>query len=495
MIRKIYRTLLLVSLLVLGSCQQENLPEPYLTVSQTAQGTLKVSADASIQYVSIETNQTNCQTQSNAPWVEVSQPDEKRIVLAVSANTSTAERSAEVMIYAGRLQRKIHVVQAGMAATLSVENSAYDFGAWEEEYEIFVSSTVGQWSVDMPETDWLSIDAQQHLGRILVKVKENRDYEPREVTMTLNHSAGSTSVLVRQAGALKFYLPFFEWGKNYDSFDSKEFSRGSVLVEGPLPATQVSAAKPFYVFETGSRLFPFVKYEVLDLQGLFLYRIILLASNDAVVKDEEFINFLKTSGFEQATHRPSSNGYTQLFFHTGLKTRAMVSVSGTSAEVVFTPMVEQPQAYQTFTELFYGNTNFNKATKADITEYEKSIGGVYSVLWTNTYKRQTGANIEMYLTPEPFYARSYIFNKNNILIQTSFFTDRLDVGMYKYGKLYYLTRELQELLHKEGFILYDIDLKGNAYIYVNTEKMIGLWFYNGSWNGREVLAYNVLPIS
>lgn len=496
MIWRFYQLLLLGSMLVLGACQQDVREEPFLRLSEQTAESLRLSSEATEQYVTVETNQGSWQAVCHADWLSVSQPKSSTLALSVQRNDGTEARTAEVVILAGGLSRKVRIVQAGQSPSLVVDQQEYHFGQWAEEFDIAVNTSTNDWQV-VSSADWLQVEAQPHLSRMVVRVEANSTYDARQGTLTLTYAGGTAPVEVHvyQAAQMSYYFPFCEWGKNFETFGKSELARRSLLVDSPAEAQQVSAAKPFYIFETGSKLFPFVKYEMLNIPTRsFLFRIIMLAANDGVVRSDEFASFVQQAGYVQATRYTTSDGYRELYINSTAGIRLQVTVKGTSAELCFTPVIAQPQAYPTLSSLYLGNTDFGTANKAAVRQSEESNGSEYSSYWTSTYVQRTKSNVVVYLGREPYYMHSYIFTSKHILRQSSHFTDDLHLGMYKYANLYYLTREFEELLAREGFRLLDVNTLDNSYIYVNTDRSLGLWIYNASWNDEPVLAYNVLPI-
>lgn len=492
------KVLKLLPLIVLGallSCSRSVVDEPFFRLTDGASETITVGATSSEHLIGFETNQSQCEAFSNAPWVQVSQPGASSLLLSIEANSELYDRKAEITLSAGGIQHKIYVSQAGASAEVSVEQGDHTYGPWEGVYEVPVQTLGTDWSVEVPENDWLKVTAEPHLKRILFAVAENRSFDPRELELRLKHPLGELPLTITQQGALKYIMPFLEWGKDYDSFDDKEKARKSVFVQGPTAATQLSDASPFYIYETGARLFPFVKYEMQDLSGRMMYRIILLPANSQVVRADEFDAYLQEQGFDVFVDADVTlTNYMKAYQNDEKKTTAVVIVKGNQAEVVFTPIVEQSQDYATLDSITLGYTAFGTARLADVKAYEEGIGGQHSPTWSAIYKRQTGANIEIFLSGPPYYSRSYVFTSRR-LSQTIFFADKLEVGLYRYANLYFLTRELKDLLAREGYLLYEMDTKTSTYTYVHLDKRIALKFYYGKWNGQGVLAYNVIPIS
>lgn len=492
--RELLKFFFLLTLGVFASCSDSHVEERFFRLADGTSELVSFGAEASEQRISFETNQSY-EVYSNASWLRATQVSDNTLSLVAQANPQTTKRTAELTIFSGQQRQKIRVEQAGLSTAVSVSEDAYTYGYWSGNYEITLNSLSEDWRVEVPENDWLQVTAEPHLKRILLSVSENRAYESRTLQLQLVHSGGTTPITITQQAGLSYILPFFEWGGNRASFDTKEMARRSVFVEGPAEATQVSAEKPFYVYETGSRLFPFIKYEMQDLQGNFMFRVILLPANAQVVRDAAFDTYLRGQGFEVQLNSPTTlTNYTKVYRNTTAKVTAVVAVKGEQAEVVFTPIVEQPQSYSTLDSISLGYRNFTDGTLALIQAHEAQIGGKYSETWSGVYKRQSGVPIEIFLSGAPFYARSYVFNTQGKLVQTIFFTDKLETGMYSYAKLYFMTRELQALLAREGYELNDIDNKGSIYTYIHREKRVALKFYYGKWNGQGVLAYNVIPI-
>lgn len=494
MVRKMFRLSLLVVVGLLSSCNQSMLDEPFFRLEDEVSSTITVEASSSKREVGFETNQSKIETYSNATWLEVTQTSATSLLITTQPNLGSTKRIAEIMVFAGSLERKLHVEQAGASTAVSLDEATFDYGSWEETYEISVTTISEDWSITVPDDSWVKVTAEPYLKRFFLHVAENRDFDPRTIELSLKHPGGAIPLTIKQEGALKYITPFFEWGKDFESFDNGEKARRSIFVEGPSYATQVASAQPFYIYETKARLFPFVKYEMQDLAGRFMFRTILLPANSQVVRNPEFEDFLKSEEFKLVLNDNSeAENYTKVFENQERKVTAVIVVKGDQAELIFTPIIDQPQAYPTFKSISLGFTDFYNATFDDVQAYEESIGGQYSFNWSAIYKRQSGAQIEIFLSLSPIYARGYVFSKSK-LVQTIFFADRLDVGMYQYGNIYFLTKELKDLLAQEGYLLYEIDMKTSTYTYVHLEKRVALKFYYGRWNGEGVLAYNVIPI-
>lgn len=492
--RELLKFLFLLTLGVFSSCSDSRTEEGFFRLADGTSELVSFGAEASVQKISFETNQSY-EVYSNASWLRATQVSPNALNLEAQANPQSTSRTAELTIFSGQQRQKIRVEQAGMSTAVSVSQDTYTYGYWSGNYEIGVNTISEDWRIEVSENDWLKVTPEPHLRRLLLSISENRTYESRTLQLQLVHSGGTTPITVTHQAGLSYILPFFEWGKNSESFDKQERARHSVFVEGPAEATQVSAAKPYYVYETGSRLFPFVKYEMMDLQGNFMFRVILLPANAQVVRDEAFDKYLREQGFEVLLNSSTAlSSYTKVYQNNTSKVTAVITVKSEQAEIVFTPIVEQEAQYSTLDSISLGYRDFAAGTLSKVQAYEEQIGGQYSSTWSAVYKRQSGVPIEIFLSGPPFYARSYVFNTKGQLVQTIFFTDKLETGLYTYAKLYFMTKELQELLRREGYVLNDIDNKGSVYTYVHLEKRIALKFYYGKWNGQGVLAYNVIPI-
>lgn len=496
MVRNVLKLLLLMVIGVFASCSQSTVDETFFRFADGTPTTIVLGAEPSAQQINFETNQSDYETYSSASWLKVTQSSSNTLRLSAEANTTAVKRKAELTIYSSKFKQKIYVEQAALSTAVSIDNDAYTYGFWEATYEIPVNTIGEDWTVEVPTNEWLKVNPEPHLKRILITLSENRLYEARDLALQVKHSGGTLPLNITQQAGLKYILPFFEWGQDLESFEAKEQERRSIFVEGPAEATQVSSARPFYIYETKARLFPFVKYEMNDLKGRFLFRIILLPANSQVVRDPAFEAYLAEQGFKVVLNGNSAlNNYNKVYENTAAKVNAVVNVTGDQAEIVFTPIIEQEQSYATLDSISLGFTAFKQATITEVKEYEKSIGGQYSATWSGVYQRQTKADIEIFLSGSPFYARSYVFGTDKTLGQTIFFTDKLETGMYSYAKLYFLTNEFKALLAKEGYQFYDVDPKTSTYSYVHIQKKVLLKFYYGRWNSQGVLAYNVIPIN
>lgn len=226
------RPLLLIFtvLLALGGCNKLS-EESYLALS-VGKVVLVGSGGGTVE-VAVRSSEEAWQASSEATWLKVQQQGQQ-LLLVYEANGDRASSKAKVVVFCGDATRELQVEQLGspLAVELSREVVPATYQRGREVVQI--KGEVNDWEVTGQEaaSKWLTVENDFSKKELVLVIEENKDFSPRDVTLTLSFDKGSTlrELRVQQEGGLLYLLPYMKPQASEQEVEAFETARGSQLL-------------------------------------------------------------------------------------------------------------------------------------------------------------------------------------------------------------------------------------------------------------------------
>lgn len=468
----------------LTSCVKDVMDEPTLSVSH--QGDLLIPSEGKEVVVPILTNQTNWQSICNAEWITLRAAG-NNLLIDVKPNPTLSERAAEVLVVAGDKSIQLSVLQSPESVlTVDVEPTVLDAKRGAGEHRIAVRSNTDTWTVDKPaDVEWVRLFPRPRYGEIVVYLDENKGNATRTCQLTLRNGSTVKTFDIRQEGYPHFFLPYLVWGSNLRDAEAFEVERHSRITSRPRQANPLAGERevPDFGFSTVSSAFQQVKYEYVNLGTSFLYKATLIASDSSVVRGNDFKKFLADE------HYVTKQGLTStdlISYYENVEKKINLQVTffkdAKEAHLIFTPIVEQDKDYALPESLPMGFPIAERVTREQVEAWEKENGGELSSRISEVLGQP------FFFAPEPYYSRQYLYDAvTNKILDTSFVALAPQYkGMYKFGGLTFVTREMQAIIADVGFKCHSHDMRRGAYFYHNEAKNLRLVVSIVSMGGMEL---------
>ena len=244
-----------------------------INVSQSAANPV-ISIDASsLKFASVSasksfkiTANTSWTVASDQTWCSVSPASgsgDSSVTVNVEENTSTAERTATIMVKSDAGNKTINVTQSGVAAVLTLDVSSLEFASGSGSKMFRISSNI-MWAISS-DKNWCSVSptSGNNDGSVTVSVEENISTSERTATITVESATITRSIAVTQNGATPITPPasqdrtFTVGGVRFKMIyvDGGTFTMGATSEQGSdaydneEPAHQVTLSS-YYIGET-----------------------------------------------------------------------------------------------------------------------------------------------------------------------------------------------------------------------------------------------------
>ena len=464
--------LLCIATTSLTSCVKDVMDEPTLSVSHS--GDLLIPSEGKEVIVPILTNQANWQSICNAEWITLRVAG-NNLLIDVKPNPTITERVAEIVVVAGDKSAQLSVLQSPESVlTVDVEPKALDARRTAGEYRVSVRSNTDTWTVEKPaDIEWVRLFPRPRYGEIVIYLDENRGNTTRTCRLTMRNGSTVKTFDIRQEGYPHFFLPYLAWGSNLPEAEAFEVARHSRITSRPRPANPLAGTRevPDFGFSTVSSAFQQVKYEYVNLGTTFLYKATLIAADSSVVKGPDFKKFLTDEHYVPKQGLTSTD-FISYYENVEKKINLQITffTDAKEAHLIFTPIVEQDKAYALPESLPMGFPLSDKSTKRAVEAWEKQNGGELSSSISEVLGQP------FFFAPEPYYSRQYSYDAvTNTILETSFVSLSPQYkGMYRYGGLTFVTREMTSIIEAAGFKYHSHDIRRGAYFYHNEAKNLRL---------------------
>lgn len=453
-------------LLCLFSCAKEDEFElPTLVLSEN---NVTFSKGADERGISVTTNQSNwiASSPQEGDWLSLMQ-EGNILKVKVTENKMGVERTSHIVVNANGATGKVEVRQSAADVVFDVMPTAIYLPQMGGEKIVDVTTNSTSYEITTSEeVGWLKIF--KHDEDIKLVAERNDTYQKREVKLYAKSGSETREITVSQSGIQRYILPINP-GMPQDVHKIMEFElgRGSYLREyqSAMPAYGL---EEMYTFITPSPIFTLIQYCSPD--GVVPSQIITIGDGiNAVeaVKDKAFDKFLTDNGYVRSNSE-SDREYTNEKELMSLKVYISEKPGNQGVNLTFKPITKQIGEYKTFDKLpYYPLDLLQKANVKvpEIEQFEKKAGSKEEERTYNEYKKSEVSQLQYMLKenadPTAAYGRIHIFyttdkdgkapeKLGSVQIGALLFKDT-NLGLWKYGNKWIVTKEFQKKLGEEGF--------------------------------------------
>lgn len=463
---------LAVSILMTGtlqSCQPKNDGEPDEATITVSSNTLTLDAaetKAVAPQISVTTNYQNWDVSDNAEWLSAIRQGDG-IAISTERNASGRERTADVLVFAGSVMKKVIVTQSAADIILEVSPVDFNIAPAGGKFMIDVNTNTSDWTAELDgQPEWISYRKVAGGQMIELTVAENSTAANRQTKMYIVGGGVQKEVNIIQATSVlgNNILPLLKSMALSNEILKFEENRGSSLVkyDGGLP--EHFLYKQDFRFLTTSPIFHMVRYERTQDDGR-LNTAILETNKISYVTSDDFKNYLVSEGFEILTWDASAKKIEADNKELQYKMSVEFFPDNLGGRVKFVYYPVQKVAYPTFAQFPYYNANMlNKKTYAEINEWELAQGSTFvKTIPSKNFPNEIGAAMYMNVASKsPLFSTFYHFwwekdMATGLISEIWFSHNRVDLVYWDssengVGK-WVLTNEFKALLEGEGFSL------------------------------------------
>ena len=483
-----------------GCAKSDDFEQPQLSVSDKD---LKFANQVGETTITVTTNCKEWVATTPKQWVHLTQSGNE-IVVKVDANTTGTERSSYVLVDGGLAVEKIMVKQSAADISLNIANGELVLPQAGGTTTVDVNIESGLYDLQQSEQpEWLQIVRKKHALKFISK--PNYDATERTVKLTISYAGKNNEVVVRQPGVSTFVLACnpgnpFSLHKMMDF----EYRRGGILKEYGAPDEANGIYEESYFFKTTSPLFKDVVY-VHDTKHFVPTRIYTRSLEQAgvdAVKSQAFQDFVTANGYVRDEKDPNH--------YINVKEQMTMDVdileSNHSVVLFFYQIHTQDRDYETFKTLDLGPLALlNKADKkvSDVEDYEASL---HSEEITRKVSKNRDVEAIAYKTNDPLLvARTYFFftrggdnpapqDMVGSVEQYSLSFSQPNLGVWQYGREWFVTREFDKLLTSNNFEF--VGYNGKHHVYARRSDYLTLAISGGKFadvnGGQPVMQIGVL---
>lgn len=467
-----YILLIVIGLISISSCQKELQTPASIELSEYA--TIDFNADGGQKKIGVSTNQNTWTASANVEWLDITQYANE-FVITSSTNETLKARKGEVLVMGGSATpQRILVEQAASEGGLSLSQDKIDVDQFEAVIEISVNSSGGQWSIEEPLPDWISVSRVAGEDRFSIRISENTEREIRTHKLFVKGNNRSEVIEITQAGKMHFILPLLEPESSSEDILVFEEARKSVLQKD---ASYMYGLSHKYV--TKSHVFRTIKY---TFDNNNLLGATITADNAEIIIGEEFLSMLESNGYKYWGDNSVEKVYVKQTQKgsTYYDIVANITYSAVDREhykqVNFAIHKGQAAPQNTFKELPLGIGRLD-LTKQAVAAWESTHGGLMSKSKTEIGDERSDY---FYDVNDPTYVtRRYVFdNKSDELLNMHLFFYDINKVFYNAGRgNYRFTREFKKLLDDSGFT--DVHRQNDSskqfeVFYVNPHKKMAI---------------------
>ena len=495
-----YSSVCLLLAMVAGCAESVDFEQPQLSVSEKE---IKFTNQIGEKTITVNTNCKEWIATTPKQWVHLTQ-NGNEIIVKADANTSGIARNSYILVDGGLAVEKIMVNQSAADLSLEIANG-----------EIILPQAGGTTIVDVnlesnmykmvqsEKPDWLQIIKKKNALKFISKT--NYSAIERSITLTISNAGKNKEVVVKQPGVATFILACnpgapFSLHKMMDF----EYRRGGILKEYGAPDEANGIYEESYFFKTTSPLFKDVVY-VHDTKHFVPTRIYTRSLEQAgvdAVKSQAFQDFVTANGYVRDEKDPNH--------YINVKERMTMDVdileSNHSVVLFFYQIHSQDRDYETFKTLDLGPLALlNKADKkvSDVEDYEANL---HSEEITRKVSKNRDVEAIAYKTNDPLLvARTYFFftrggdnpapqDMVGSVEQYSLSFSQPNLGVWQYGREWFVTREFDKLLTSNNFEF--VGYNGKHHVYARRSDYLTLAISGGKFadvnGGQPVMQISVL---
>lgn len=479
-------TLLMGLLLGWTSCTpKDELELPSLTVEHK---TLQFETKGGELSLTVTTNQDSWDAfcPESGQWIELQKAGNK-LTVKTTANPTADLRKSYILISAGIATQAVSIVQQAGEVVLELLPETIDVPYSGGTYLFNVNTNDDHWKIEVrPSEDWIEVRSNPQGRFVQVVVKPNDTDKTREVVLVASSSVTKKTVEipVTQVSVPEYTLPLFGQRIEYAAtLIDYEMSIGNYFNKLVLSSPYVGPNN-IYVFFPRKNLLERI-YRV-NAKTLVIEEIAETTYNtELLTTDESYIKFLISNGFVQTlktddlwTARNDEVGYT-----------VSIEKYGKVCVITYTRIIEQPQAYPTFetlpVDVFFAHVGDNTATAEKIKAAEIAAGStnfVFSYKEEEPHKGEiTIMSCDVDPSKRPHIGNAYFFGwgdkipaeKRGTLLEKATLYSKPELVFWtdKASKKIYVTKEIRELMTREGWTL-DKETEGVLH-YMKEGRYIG----------------------
>lgn len=386
--------LTIVGLLTLSGCKSDNTPDDSsvgnVSVSNTA---LTFANDGGSQDITV-TGSKEWTYISNVPegqWLTLTQSEDK-LNVKVAPNESGAQRTATIVIFGSKNNKKISIIQSAAEAKISFGNTDEIILTNKEESRmVTIETNTRSWSLEpLPaEIDWLKVTASGDNNILILKASANNSYDDRTATIIAKTESGEQFALkVTQKGVEKYIIPYIP-GETYRTIDMMNFERerGNILQAYQQPGYDKLREEPINgiaQYITSSDVMPVLVYvqEMGDPKYTVAQTLIYEKDNVSHAETEAYMKLLEANGYE--LDKDLSQDLVKSYFRKDDLVFAQINITEGGSVISFKPTYPQTKAYPTFSKLPEGPKGLmdlinNPAVKyKEVLDFETKAGSTFN---------------------------------------------------------------------------------------------------------------------
>lgn len=164
---------------------------------ELSQKDISVSAEPQTKEIPYTSSQSKVSATSDSEWLSVSVSNGK-LTLSIKENTSSTQRTAKVFVEAGKLKRKLTVLQDATNNFLELSTSKVSFSHKGGQQTVKVT-TGGTYKAEPSDESWLSVSISG--GELKITAVPNSTLASKEASVTVTTGSVSKSITVTQSAA------------------------------------------------------------------------------------------------------------------------------------------------------------------------------------------------------------------------------------------------------------------------------------------------------
>lgn len=484
---------------VVGCAENDSFEQPYLDISEKE---IAFSNQIGEKTITVNTNCKEWIATTPKSWVHLTQKGNE-IAVQVDANPTGMERSSYILVDGGLAVQKILISQNAADVSLDITKG-----------EMVLPQVGGTTTVDLKlegspydltlneKPEWLQVIKKKHGLKFISK--PNYGVEERTTKLTITFTGKNYDVVVKQPGVSLFVLACNP-GNPYSlhKMMDYEYRRGSILTEYGGPDEANGIYEESYFFRTPSPLFKDVVY-VHDTKYFVPSRIYtrsLTREGVNAVKSQAFQEFMKANGYTR--DEKDTNHYVNV--KEAFTMDVDIKEDNNSVVLFFYQMHTQERDYPTFSSLDLGPIDLLNKVDKKISDVEKYEQGKNSEEMKRQMSKSNEVEAILYKTNDPtLIARTYFFYLRNDAVipqekagsveQYSLFYSQPNLGIWQYGKEWFVTREFDKLLTSNNFEV--VGYNGKHHVYARRSDYLTLAISGGEYtdvnNGKAVMQITIL---
>lgn len=487
-----YKLIIIISALatMLVSCTKET----ELVTLQTSTEQLNFSKDPGEQYVDITTNSRDWNAFSEVDWV-ITQAEESRLKVRVQENNEPLSRSAQIIVRANGVSKKITVEQSAASASLTLSSSSYSLSYLGGDSEVYLSTNNKKnWRAES-NADWIELKEDKNKNRVLFSIARNTTLEDRQAVIQfyIDDKQLEEKFTIDQEALPELILPYGKWGVDDTTIRLFEERRGNYVHRIP-----DGFLFHDWGYKTPSPTYDYIEYSstARGTHKARLYASKTHAPNAFNSEDKKKVEeFLLAAGFEKDDEKD------EVYINPERKTKAQLL--RVHSGIITYPCIEyelyavQDKEYPTLSlDDFLGvfrNYNREPIYIPAQEEFEKEKNSKYD-------PSKSSSTRWFYHAEYPWLYRFYDLSGNNDGRITNYLAGFEDISVVYFQDEvgnYFLTKEFKELMEKSDFKLVDSRPSRNRYKFLNITRNISIVVSIGATNftgGRQLLLTQVDPV-